>query len=146
MSSVIESSCEVVKDFYEKSYQEHGFNAQRKYPNEEFCRFMGRNFFHISHEKRKDIKILETGCGSGANLWMIAREGFDTYGIDLSAEAILLAQSMLDKHDVNANLSIQNMCNLNFQDSCFDAVVDVFSSYCLSKKEHLVYLQEIKRE
>ena len=139
------NSCKSVKDFYNQSYNNLGFNAQRKYPNEELCRFMGRNFFHKSQEARKKIKILETGCGSGANLWMIAKEEFDTYGIDLSSEAIALAKKMLDSYGVSAEISTQNMCALNFQANYFDAIVDVFSSNCLSRNEHLLYLQEVKR-
>jgi len=34
-----------IKDWYDKSYKEHGFKAQRKYPNEELLRFLGVNFF-----------------------------------------------------------------------------------------------------
>ena len=55
---------EKVSDFYNASYERLGFNAQRKYPNEELCRFMGRNFFSVLDEKRKGIKILEAGCGN----------------------------------------------------------------------------------
>lgn len=135
----------VVEAFYEDSYNYLGFGAQRKYPNEELCRFMGRNFFSISNHERKDIKILETGCGSGSNLWMIAKEGFDAYGIDLSPKAIELCGQMLLNYDTSANLSIQNMVQLNFTDDYFDAVVDVFSSYCLTKEDHKKYLQEIRR-
>ena len=79
-------------EFYDQSYKQLGFAAQRKYPNEELSRFMGRNFFSLKHEERSSKKILETGCGSGGNIWMLAKEGFDTYGIDLSTEAISLAE------------------------------------------------------
>ncbi len=136
---------EKVNDFYEKSYKDLGFDAQRKYPNEEFCRFMGRNFFHVPTERRKEINILETGCGSGANIWMVAREQFNAYGIDLSVEGISLAEKMLDSYGVKANLSVQNMCSLNFPGNYFDAVADVFSSCCLTQIEHQAYLKEIKR-
>ena len=85
----------LVNDFYEKSYKDLGLGAQRRYLNK-LCRFMGRNFFKIPREGREAIKVLETGCGSGANLWMIAREGFDTYGIDLSEEGVALCQKMLE--------------------------------------------------
>ena len=50
-------------------------------------------------EVRKQVKILEVGSGSLGNLKMIAREGFDTYGIDISEDAI--------------NLSIQSFEELN---------------------------------
>ena len=51
-----------VKSFYEDSYASMGFAAQRRYPNEELCRFMGRNLFSIPQQERSDIKILEVGC------------------------------------------------------------------------------------
>lgn len=135
----------VANKFYENSYKDLGFNAQRKYPNEEFCRFMGRNFFHIPMEKRKEIKILETGCGSGANLWMVAREGFDAYGIDFSIEGIALAEKMLDNYGVSANLQVQDMTNINFPSQYFDAVFDVFSSYCLNRDQGRQYLLGVSR-
>ena len=135
---------ENAKDFYNTSYKNLGFNAQRRYPNEELCRFMGRNFFHIPNEKRKDIKILETGCGSGANLWMIAKEGFSAYGIDISEQAISLCKSMLDTYNVSAELRAQDMTDIYFPENYFDAVIDVFSSYCLTKKQGGGYLQKIK--
>jgi hypothetical protein len=64
----------VCESWYEQSYGEHGFAAQRRYPNEELLRFFGRHFFSLPFRRRKDIRVLETGRGSGANLWMIARE------------------------------------------------------------------------
>ena len=131
--------------WYQQSYKTNGFHAQRKYPNEELCRFMGRNFFKISVNQRKDIRILETGCGSGGNIWMIAKEGFDAYGIDLSAEAITWAEQMLKLYGVQCNLSVQNMCTMNFPDNYFDSVVDIFSSYCLNKEGGAFYLKEVKR-
>jgi SAM-dependent methyltransferase len=135
------------KNFNEMAYKTHGPKAQRRYPNEEFCRFMGRNFLDrdIAFEARRQIKILETGCGSGANLWMVAKEGFDAYGIDLSEEGIMIAQKMLDRYGVQAHLSAQNMCSLNFPDGHFDVVFDVFSSCCLTKEQGRDYLKGVKR-
>ena len=79
-----------VKIFYDKIYLSEGFKAQRLYPNEELLRFLGVNFFSKSEKKdRKKIKVLEIGCGCCANLWMISKEGFDAYGIDISKEAAL---------------------------------------------------------
>ena len=55
------------KNWYEKDYKEKGMDSQRRYPNEEFVRFIGRNYFTLSKHKRKKIKILETGCGTCGN-------------------------------------------------------------------------------
>lgn len=40
----------------------------------------------------KSSKLLDIGCGSGRDLALLARKGFDVYGIDPSAEFIQLAQ------------------------------------------------------
>ena len=68
-----------VEKWYEESYKSRGFKAQRRYPNEELLRFLGVNFSNNDVESRKKIKVLEVGCGSCANLWMVAKEGFDAY-------------------------------------------------------------------
>lgn len=52
------------KAHYESEYGKAGLYAQRRWPNEEFCRFMGRNFFSKPESERKDIRILEAGCGT----------------------------------------------------------------------------------
>lgn len=124
-----------VKKFYNHSYMTMGFGAQRRYPNEELCRFMGRNFFSQPMKARQDIKILEVGCGSGANLWMLAKEGFSSYGIDLSKESLVLCREMLNTYGVKAELSVQDMSCLSFDNEMFHAVVDVFSSYCLTRDQ-----------
>lgn len=42
--------------------------------------------------------MLELGCGTCANLWMIAREGFRAYGLDFSAHAIALGNRVMTTH------------------------------------------------
>jgi ubiquinone/menaquinone biosynthesis C-methylase UbiE len=133
------------KSFYENSYESSGFGAQRRYPNEEFMRFMGRTFFSVAHEKRKGIRILEVGCGSGGNLWAIAREGFDAYGIDLSAEGIELCRQMMKGWGCSATLQAGDMADLPYESGSFDAVVDVFSSNCLPEKDFIRYLAGVAR-
>ena len=131
--------------FYEASYGAAGFGAQRRYPNEELCRFMGREFFPVPLTERAKLRILEVGCGSGANLWMIAREGFDAYGIDLSAQAIALCARMLAGYGTKATLVAGDMTACPFPDGHLDAVVDVFSSNCLDDTGYARFLIEVHR-
>ena len=134
-----------VRDWYEESYTEGGFNAQRRYPNEEFLRFMGRNYFSVPREERKLIRILEIGCGSCANLSMVAREGFSAHGLDLSSEAIRLGESMLKSWGGGAELKVGSMEAIPWGDASFDAVVDVFSAYCLNEEDFQTCLLEVVR-
>lgn len=139
------------KQFYDRSYSDNGLDAQRKYPNEEFCRFMGRNFFQEPVSGRRNINILEVGCGSGANLWLLVKEGFETYGIDLSNESTKLIPQMLNnmlgrgRDYSNVHITCQDMTRTSFESNIFDAVIDVFSSYCLTEELFNTYLDEMGR-
>jgi SAM-dependent methyltransferase len=134
-----------VKGWYEASYEKGGLGAQRRYPNEELLRFMGRNFFTTPKHERDAIQILEIGVGSCANLWMIAREGFKAFGLDLSAEAIRLGQTVLKEWGASAELRQGSMTELPWEAGKFDAVVDVFSSNCLNQSDFKTCLSEVTR-
>jgi len=131
--------------YFEESYSIMGFDAQRRYPNEEFCRFMGRNFFKVPHEERKEIKILEVGSGAGANLWMVAREGFHAIGVDISESATELSIQMLESYGVSGAFKVGSMTALDFADNSIDAVADIFSSHCLDTIDGEAFLKEVRR-
>ena len=133
------------KDWYDEDYLSAGFASQRLYPNEELLRFMGRNYFGIPKDKRKEIKILEIGSGTCANLWMISHEGYAAYGIDLSTQAIELGKKMLDHWGARAELCVASMADLPYQNDTFDTVVDVFSSYCMNEEDFKICLNEVSR-
>jgi len=137
---------EICHDWYEKSYEKEGFKAQRLYPNEELLRFLGREFFSVLDiSERGKIKVLELGCGSCANLWMVAKEGFSAYGIDFSIKAIDLGRLMMEKWKVQAKLNVGSITVLPYEDEYFDVVYDVFSTYCLCEEEFNICLNEVKR-
>jgi ubiquinone/menaquinone biosynthesis C-methylase UbiE len=52
---------------------------------------------------------------------------------------------MLAHWGVTANLKVGSMTELPYQDACFDAVLDVFSSFCLSERDFENFLQETRR-
>lgn len=133
------------KKWFDNSYEKSGFGAQRLYPNEELLRFIGKNYFSYSKNERRKIKVLEVGCGSCSNLWMIAKEGFDAYGIDLSKESLDLGKLMLDHWGVEATLIECSMTDMPFQEREFDFICDVFSSYCLNIQEYMIFLDGVAR-
>ncbi len=133
------------KNFYEQAYGAEQLNAQRRWPNEEFCRFMGRNFFSESDEERKSTRILEVGCGTGANLRVLAAEGFDAYGIELSKKAVGLIPLLLGREAEFCKVVCGNMMELPWGDGYFHGIVDVFSSYCLDETNFSVFVDEVYR-
>lgn len=115
------------------------------YTNKELLRFCGRELFKISKSRRKDIKVLELGCGLCSNLWMIAKEGFDAYGIDLSKKSLELGELVLKKWEVKANLIEGSITDLPYENNNFDVIYDIFSMYCLCETEFHTCLDEVKR-
>ena len=112
---------------FEKHYKLSGFSSQRRYPNEALIRFLAEHFFSLPKGKRERLKCLEIGCGSGANLWMIAKEGLDAYGMDIAPTSIKLCKQMLVQYGVKAKLSVGTMQKLDFKEKSFDAIVDVMT-------------------
>ncbi len=92
-----------------------------KYPDESFIRFVARNFYK---RQRPQTKLLEVGCGPGANVWFMAREGFDVYAIDASATAVERARACLQTEGLRADLRVGDIIGLPFEDGSFDAVAD----------------------
>lgn len=132
-------------DVFDQQYQSRGLNAQRRYPNESLIQFLAQ-YFKLSESDRKSIRVLEVGCGSGANLWMIAKEGFDTYGMDSSETGIALAHQHLgEKWDVTANLRQGSFTQLPYEDDYFDVVVDVVSLQHINLNDSRLALDEIAR-
>lgn len=124
---------------YESGYRRYGKKYQRKYPNEELCRFIGRKFNQVKNKKQ--IKILEVGCGPGGNLWMLASEGFKTYGIDYTPASIQLAKKNLKERKLKADLRVSDMTKLNYQNNYFNVIIDIFSSCHLNHNEGEVFIK-----
>ncbi len=130
---------------FEKHFKARGFASQRRYPNEPMVQFLAEHYFPLSPALRKKTRILEVGCGSGANLWVIAREGFDAYGIDIAKSALPLAKQMLRGYGTSAKLQVGNMRSLPYANNFFDAVIDVLSIEHTTLKGHEQAFAEIFR-
>lgn len=140
--SAVDRSIEV----YDRQYRARGMSSQRTYPNESLIQFLASRYFGRAVEERKAIRVLEVGCGSGSNLWMMAKEGLDTYGLDSSEEALGLAQRHLrDKWGVTADLKRGSFMQMPYENGYFDAVIDVVSLQGLHLVDSASVLREVRR-
>lgn len=119
--------------------------AWGKYPGEDLIRFVARNFYRAPD--RGAVRILEAGCGPGANLWYIAREGFAAYGVDGSATAISQARARLDSEcrGWKGELKVGDITQLPFEDNSFDAVIDNEAICCNSFENSVRIYDELAR-
>lgn len=116
-----------------------------KYPGEDTIRFVARNFYKASN--RSAVKLLEVGCGTGANLWYMAREGFYIYGVDGSARAIELCRQRLNEEVPlwQGELQQADIMKLTYEDNFFDAVIDIEACCCNGFEDAQLIYAEMAR-
>ena len=129
------------KNIFEDSYQKYGDKAQRTYPNTELISFIKTKF--TKYDIKKKIKALEVGSGTGANLWMLAKEKFISYGLDNSKSAIKICKKNLKERKLLAKLYHGSMTNLKFKKNFFSLIVDVVSMQNLSFSDHQISWRSI---
>jgi ubiquinone/menaquinone biosynthesis C-methylase UbiE len=118
-------------------------NEWGKYPPEELVRFMARQFGQ--NPDRSCVKVLEVGCGPGANLWYLARVGYAAYGLDGSQTALDRAQSRLEAMGLTATLTQGDAMKLPYEDEFFDCVLDIECVYANNLEDSKRILQEAWR-
>ncbi len=125
-------------NIWEKQYRKNGFSSQREYPNESLIAFVKGNC-------KKGDRILEIGCGSGANIWFLAKEGYKAYGVDYAEKGIEYCKKMLEKWQTKAELSVGDIKNLPYKNHFFNTIIDVVSIQHLTFTEHFDCLKEVFR-
>jgi ubiquinone/menaquinone biosynthesis C-methylase UbiE len=88
-------------------------------------------------------RILEIGCGTGNNLWFLAREGFDAAGIDSSETAIAYATKRFEEEGLTADIRLGDFHDLPWPDDSFDMVIDRAALQCSTTQPDA--LREIAR-
>ncbi len=76
---------------------------------------------------------------------MISKEGFDSYGLDLSDEALNLGEKMLNTWKVKASLRQGSFLEMPYGDETFDIVIDVLAMYCVDHNEYITGIKEVYR-
>ncbi|MFW9802672.1 MAG: class I SAM-dependent methyltransferase [Candidatus Thorarchaeota archaeon] len=98
--------------------------------------------FQEHHVKR----VLDVGCGSGRHLVFLSKNGFDTYGFDVSRSALSLAQKWLQEEGLQATIIRHQMEErFPYEDSFFDAVVSTQVIHHNRMREILFTVGEIER-
>ncbi|MDH5482516.1 MAG: class I SAM-dependent methyltransferase [Candidatus Bathyarchaeota archaeon] len=81
------------------------------------------NFAALLRKKSKEMRILDLGCGGGRHQIYMARQGFETHGIDISKTGLKLTKDRLEKQRLAGHMVKCDMHFLPYVDFCFDAVV-----------------------
>lgn len=106
----------------------HAARPWGKYPAEHLIRSVMRAYRDPSERAR--MRVLELGCGAGANLSFLLAEGFQTYGVDGAPSAIQKCRQRLTAApDQTLDLRVQTFETLDFGETRFDLIIDYFAIY-----------------
>jgi len=116
-----------------------------KYPYDKVISFVFRYYKKLNTDKSK-INILEVGCGIGNNLYPLAMEGFNVYGIDGSPTAIKKAKDIFKELNLKGYFIVQDFTNtFDFEDNKFDLIIDRGSITCVDYQSAKKCIKEIYR-
>lgn len=110
-----------------------------KYPHEKLIQFVFRTF----PKDREKIRILDLGCGSGANTHFLAREGFNVFATDISQAAI--NNTIHKLNGLKAEVKTGTVSCIDFADNSFDSVVSIGVLECAGLPDFSNAMLEIVR-
>jgi SAM-dependent methyltransferase len=80
----------------------------------------------------KGALILDAGCGAGIPISQILSKSFQVIGIDFAENQVIVAHKQVP----NAVFVCQDMTNLGFKDSTFDAICSYYAIIHVPRNEH----------
>jgi len=89
--------------------------------------------------------ICDAGCGCGIYAAKLAANGFSVSGFDVSAHAVEIAQSLIQKAGYSANLKTASVLDTGYADNQFDCVISRDVLDHISKADAIVALKELCR-
>ena len=86
-------------------------------------------------EKRR-LKILDVGCGAGFFSILLAKEGHEVFGIDLTPEMIENAIQLAEEENADCRFQVMDAEKPIFADETFDVVISRNLTWTLPNAEH----------
>jgi len=94
----------------------------------------------------KGGKLLELGCGDGANSVWLAEQGYEICGIDIAPTAIEWAREKAKTRNVTTDFRVGDVLNLNdYSDNHFDFVLDGHCFHCIIDADRKSFLNSALR-
>jgi ubiquinone/menaquinone biosynthesis C-methylase UbiE len=115
------------------------------YGDEDGQGFWARQWLPVL-ERSGHRKVLDLGCGAGADCLTLSQRGLEVIGLDYSREAITQAQAQIQGPSLSVSFLQADMANpLPFPDQNFDAVMSNVAFHSFPDQLLRSILREIRR-
>lgn len=109
-----------VKDFYDQfPYPSLKIKESKDLEKLPFQRFL----FEIGKGYIKRGKTLDAGCGTGELALLFGKEGFESYGTDISAVSLKIAKDTSRRLKIPATFQKMDVSSLKFPENFFDLTI-----------------------
>lgn len=120
------------------------------HPSECIIRFMARHFKKQTGVDeyriiRPAARVLDIGCGNGANVLFFRKLGYEAHGMDISRVAVDLGNILLSKNGFEETLVCGDMEGLSFPEGYFDIVVSHAALDHIYYAKYLNVLEHMKK-
>lgn len=100
----------------------------------------------IEYLRSRQVKtVCDAGCGCGIYSLKLASNGFAVSGFDVSAHAVGIAENLLKKATVTAELKTASVLSTGYPDDRFDCVISRDVIDHMSKKDAMAAIRELYR-
>ncbi len=91
-------------------------------------------------------RVLDLGCGTGRHTYFLADKGFDVHACDISETGVNITKKLIENAGLsNVDYSLQNMYDLSFEDSVFDAILCIWVQGHGYREEIITGINELHR-
>ena len=97
----------------------------------------------LSQTNKKQLAVLDLGCGPGLYTHLYARQGHEVSGVDFSEVSIEYAREQAKKNDLEINYSCQNYLELEIEDNQFDLITLIYADFGVlipNERERLLHI------
>ena len=111
----------IIKDYWSK--RAYSYSQQNRTELECYKHNVWRNIILNNSPKKDVLKVLDIGCGPGEFSIIMAEEGHDVTGVDITEEMLQQASENARNYNVKLNLKCMDVHNLEFEDNTFDLII-----------------------
>jgi ubiquinone/menaquinone biosynthesis C-methylase UbiE len=127
--------------FWDDAYQsgEYQMDWEYAYPSQELVALVAAGV------PKKRGTILDVGCGSGQEAVFLAKCGYNVIGVDISANALRIAEKLAKKANVEVDWRQGSVYKLPVPDASIDFINDRGLLHLISEERRPTYAKEVQR-